>query len=726
MALASQQTATNSPLPQPRPRFPATSSIISTPTPSHPKPSFTSSSSIRVSPGYPKHSPAQLPSSMVPASKPAAAPSMSRNGSRYASKTSFDALMVEEIESDEESEAEVEAEPAPVVQPPKPAPSPPMTRTAQKKAAKSAQLAKKQSKAALKAQNQSSSSPTEEASPKLGANGSAPSKPTAAAASTANGTTTPAANGHDDVASSPAARTPSETKTTTAPTPPEPFSAEATKVADVKPTIPAAAPVPTEKVTDASATPVAATTTSAPAPVKSAERNEARAQSLLSKPEKDHVAVEAAAAKRAKWKKIWERTLFTFVMIFGFIGLLLMGHPYMILLVLVSQSLVYREIVTLFNIPGRPSVTGRGNGGRSSRLSSAPTSAATSEVEDNDEERYAAKAEGRRQELWSKTLSWYFFAVCNYFLYGESIIYYFKHIVFVDAYFIPFARHHRFLSFMLYVFGFMAFVSNLRRPNLKHQFGLFCWVHMSLLLIVFSSHFIVNNILEGLIWFWVPASLVICNDVFAYICGMTFGKTPLIDLSPKKTVEGFVGAFVITEFFAYGWATLFQRYNYMICPAVSLGMNAFKEIHCEVNPVFNWHYLPLPPAVSAMVSSIVGQRIVSLPWTPFQLHALVMAAFASLVAPFGGFFASGFKRAFNIKDFGDSIPGHGGLTDRFDCQFLMGLFSYVYYSSLIREHHVTVGSVLQTVVTQLTLEDQVELYNEIGRFLVGQGQIAKP
>jgi CDP-diglyceride synthetase len=33
------------------------------------------------------------------------------------------------------------------------------------------------------------------------------------------------------------------------------------------------------------------------------------------------------------------------------------------------------------------------------------------------------------------------------------------------------------------------------------------------------SHFIVNNILEGMIWFWLPASLVICNDIFAYIWG---------------------------------------------------------------------------------------------------------------------------------------------------------------------------------------------------------------
>jgi phosphatidate cytidylyltransferase len=64
----------------------------------------------------------------------------------------------------------------------------------------------------------------------------------------------------------------------------------------------------------------------------------------------------------------------------------------------------------------------------------------------------------------------------------------------------------------------------------------------------------------------------------------------------------------------------------------------------------------------------LGRSPPAISWAPFQIHALVMATFASLVAPFGGFFASGFKRAFNIKDFGHSIPGHGGMTDRMDCQ----------------------------------------------------------
>lgn len=54
-----------------------------------------------------------------------------------------------------------------------------------------------------------------------------------------------------------------------------------------------------------------------------------------------------------------------------------------------------------------------------------------------------------------------------------------------------------------------------------------------------------------MIWFWVPISLVIVNDVAAYVCGMLFGRHQLIKLSPKKTVEGFVGALFVTMIFAY-------------------------------------------------------------------------------------------------------------------------------------------------------------------------------
>jgi len=142
---------------------------------------------------------------------------------------------------------------------------------------------------------------------------------------------------------------------------------------------------------------------------------------------------------------------------------------------------------------------------------------------------------------------------------------------------------------------------------------------------------------------------------------------------------------------------------------------------CKPNPVFVWRQFDLLPPVSVCLSTLMGHPIKTISYAPYQLHILLLAFFASLVAPFGGFFASGFKRAFDIKDFGDSIPGHGGMTDRMDCQFLMGVFTYVYYSSLIRLHNVTVGGVLQTIVSGLSVDEQLELMHDLKKYLESQG-----
>lgn len=108
-------------------------------------------------------------------------------------------------------------------------------------------------------------------------------------------------------------------------------------------------------------------------------------------------------------------------------------------------------------------------------------------------------------------------------------------------------------------------------------------------------------------------------------------------------------------------------------------------------------------------------------FAPIQIHAFMFASFASLIAPFGGFFASGLKRTFKIKDFGDSIPGHGGITDRMDCQFIMGFFAYLYYHSFVAHYHVSMGSVLETAITSLKPEEQVELVKNLCRYLSNQG-----
>lgn len=109
---------------------------------------------------------------------------------------------------------------------------------------------------------------------------------------------------------------------------------------------------------------------------------------------------------------------------------------------------------------------------------------------------------------------------------------------------------------------------------------------------------------------------------------------------------------------------------------------------------------------------------------PMQVHVFVFGTFASLIAPFGGFFASGLKRTFKIKDFGDSIPGHGGITDRMDCQFIMGFFAYMYYHSFIAVYKVSLGGVIEMAITGLSPEEQMELVKGIGKHLVNQGVVS--
>lgn len=51
----------------------------------------------------------------------------------------------------------------------------------------------------------------------------------------------------------------------------------------------------------------------------------------------------------------------------------------------------------------------------------------------------------------------------------------------------------------------------------------------------------------------------------------------------------------------------------------------------------------------------------------------------------------------------------------------MGVFTYVYYSSLIRQHNVTVGSILQKIVSGLSVDDQLELILDLKKYLEGMG-----
>ncbi|MBE6635834.1 MAG: hypothetical protein E7617_06540 [Ruminococcaceae bacterium] len=106
------------------------------------------------------------------------------------------------------------------------------------------------------------------------------------------------------------------------------------------------------------------------------------------------------------------------------------------------------------------------------------------------------------------------------------------------------------------------------------------------------------------------------SDVFAYFTGMLFGKHKLIPaVSPKKTVEGAVGALIFTTL-------AMLLYGFIVSLVTDLVPN----------------YLVL--GLSAPILSATGQ--------------------------IGDLVASLIKRERGVKDYGTLLPGHGGIMDRFD------------------------------------------------------------
>jgi CDP-diglyceride synthetase len=300
-------------------------------------------------------------------------------------------------------------------------------------------------------------------------------------------------------------------------------------------------------------------------------------------------------------------------------------------------------------------------------------------------------------------------------------------------------RHHAMSAFALYMAGFVAFVLSLRRGHYAYQFQQYAWTHMILLVVFLPSSFFVSNIFEGLVWFLLPSSLIIVNDIAAYLAGFFCGRTPLIALSPKKTWEGFIGGFLGTVVAAFFLARAFSGFKWMTCPRPDLSLG---PLDCDPGPLFEARdftpaelaaWLRVPPAVSRLARHLAslalggsGERVDELAQglvvrlEPIQLHAVILAVFASAVAPFGGFFASGFKRAFKMKDFGDTIPGHGGVTDRFDCQTIMAAFAYLYYWHFVDGGAGRLGRAL-TAAQALRDTDRLELFGRLGALLVAEG-----
>jgi len=231
--------------------------------------------------------------------------------------------------------------------------------------------------------------------------------------------------------------------------------------------------------------------------------------------------------------------------------------------------------------------------------------------------------------------------------------------------------------------------------------------------------FITNNVFNGIFWFFFPAWCVINNDVWAYNCGSVFGKkfisVPFMRLSPNKTWEGFIGAFFFTIVIGYFSADFLSEFEWMVCPAETISLEYHVPLSCEPQSVFMRQDVRVPSdGIRQILSPLLDiPQYVIHDIKPIQVHGVVIATFSSLVAPFGGFLASAIKRSYEVKDFDSIIPGHGGITDRVDCQFLMALYTWVHYQAFVMPVAMTTMELLGRV-SLLPTEEQKKLYDILG------------
>ena len=120
----------------------------------------------------------------------------------------------------------------------------------------------------------------------------------------------------------------------------------------------------------------------------------------------------------------------------------------------------------------------------------------------------------------------------------------------------------------------------------------------------------------------IPFIAAVLNDTGGYFAGMFFGRHKLAPvISPKKTIEGAVGGVLLAM----------------------LGMALYAAI---LDLLFDFHVN--------------------------YAFALIYGFVGALFGMFGDLCFSVIKRQCGIKDYGNLIPGHGGILDRFDSMMVVG------------------------------------------------------
>lgn len=182
----------------------------------------------------------------------------------------------------------------------------------------------------------------------------------------------------------------------------------------------------------------------------------------------------------------------------------------------------------------------------------------------------------------------------------------------------------RYEWYMLWFFG-VVLVSLLYLFNIEHRklsdamatiTGIFYVVFFS-----FHVTLVEQTTFSNMVWLIVITAFG--TDIMAYFSGYLLGKHKLCPkISPKKTIEGSIGGIL-------GSVILSGLFGYFFMPEV-------------------------------------------------LIHCMIIGVLGGIVSQFGDLTASVFKRKMGIKDYGNLIPGHGGILDRFDSVLFTGPMVYYY------------------------------------------------
>jgi len=148
--------------------------------------------------------------------------------------------------------------------------------------------------------------------------------------------------------------------------------------------------------------------------------------------------------------------------------------------------------------------------------------------------------------------------------------------------------------------------------------------------VFFSYHVVLIEQISGYgLLVWLAFLSAFGTDSMAYFSGYFFGKHKLLpSISPKKTIEGSIGGIIGSVIFC-------GIFGYLVMP--------FIFVHC-----------------------------------------IIIGVIGGIVSQIGDLTASLFKRKMGIKDYGNLIPGHGGILDRIDSLLFTAPFIYYYIMLIIK------------------------------------------